>query len=66
MTDTVKVRIEIQISTEGEHDTGITIDEWNAMSDADRAAFVWELWKTDAGDHDNGGMWVTTDGATAI
>lgn len=66
MSDTVKVHISIEISTEGEHDTELTVEQWNALSDAQRSDIVSQMWSSDAGDHDNGGMRVTTDGAQGI
>jgi hypothetical protein len=66
MSDTVKVHVSIEISTEGEHDTGLTVEQWNALSDVGRGAIVSNIWATEAGDHDNGGIWVTTQGAESI
>lgn len=66
MTDTVKVHISIQIDTEGDADTGITVEQWNALTNAERSRIVSDMWSADAGDHDNGGMYVITDGAADI
>jgi hypothetical protein len=64
--NTVKISIEIGVSTEGVHDTGLTVAQWNALSLEERSAMVAEMWSTEAGDHDNGGMSVVTEGATEI
>lgn len=66
MSETVKVHISIEIETEGECDTGLTVEQWNAMTDAERFQKVREMWSEKAGNHDNGGMHVTTAGAGGI
>lgn len=66
MSETVKVHITIEISTEGEYDTGLTVEEWNGLSEAERSRIVTEMWSAEAGDHDNGGMWVTTENAAGM
>lgn len=66
MSDTVKIHISIEISTEDEADTGYTVEQWNAMTDTDRRAFVSEMWSTYASNADGGGISVITDGAEGV
>jgi hypothetical protein len=66
MTDeTVKLHITIDIRTEDDAvDTGLSINEWNALTDAERQEIAQEMW--DAMADNNGGTWVVTDGATDL
>lgn len=64
--ETVHINISIQIDTEGVYDTGITVDAWNSMTDAERAKVTTDLWLDEAGSHDNGGMRVVTADAEDI
>jgi hypothetical protein len=66
VSDTVKIEVIIRIDAEGEVDTGIPIETWNAMTDQERDAVARNLWDLEAGNHDAGGMTVTTDGAEGI
>jgi len=66
MSETVKIRVEIEISMAGDADTGVSLDEWNAMSDEERSALVGQIWLDEAGGHDNGGVWTLTEGATGV
>jgi hypothetical protein len=62
--DTVKLSISIHIDTEDDAaDTGFTLAQWNAMTDHERSEIVSDMWMTMAGDHDNGGIKIVTDGA---
>lgn len=61
--ETVKVTIDIQ--TDGTHDTGLTIAEWNALTDVERSRIVQDLWEDHAG-ADNGGVHVETEGAEGV
>lgn len=63
--ETVKVHISIQIDTEGEHDTGLTVEQWNALTEDQRSEIARQMWNADAGS-DNGGMHVTTPGAAPV
>ena len=63
---TVKLNICIEISTDGEVDTGLTIEQWNALTYDERAALTNELWDEEAGSHDQGGVWVITEGAVGV
>lgn len=63
--DTVKIHISIQIETEGVHDTGLTVEQWNALTQAEQAEIAQEMWN-DAAGSDNGGIRVITDGAEGI
>lgn len=66
MSDTVKIRISIEISTEDDADTGYTVEQWNAMTAADRQAYVAEMWNTYASNADSGGIAVVTEGAAEV
>ncbi|GAA2623778.1 hypothetical protein GCM10010399_63820 [Dactylosporangium fulvum] len=52
MSDTVKIRVEIDIHAEGTHDT-------------ERAAIGQRMWDTES-QSNNGGIWVETDGAESL
>jgi hypothetical protein len=62
--ETVRIRISIDIRTEGTVDTDLTVAEWNALTDQERDQIAQENWAAMV--VDNGGMWVVTDGATGI
>lgn len=62
----VKLNICIEISTDGEVDTGLTVEQWNALTDDERSVLTSRLWDEEAGSHDNGGTWVITEGATGV
>lgn len=52
--ETVKIHIAIRIDAEGTVDTGLTVDEWNALSTEERGATArgWTEWtRTEAGTH---------------
>jgi len=66
MTDTVLIRISIQISSEADCDTGLTVDQWNALSDEERSAIYHNLWSDEAANSDGGGARVLTPGAEEI
>ena len=66
MADTVQIRISIQISSEGDCDTGLTVDQWNALSNEERSAIYHDLWGAEAANGDGGGAEVLTPGAEAI
>jgi hypothetical protein len=61
--ETVKLNVSIQINTEGEIDTGLTIPEWNALSNAERAKIAGDIWQDEASSNDHGGISVVTPGA---
>lgn len=65
-TETVKLRIVIEISTDGEVDTGLAVAEWNALTDEERSEIYHNLWDEEAGNADNGGGSVITPGAAGI
>lgn len=64
--DEVMVDITIEISTSGALSTGFTIVEWNALSSEERKATVTDMWREEAGSHDNGGMSIVTPNAIGI
>jgi hypothetical protein len=66
MSETVKIHISIEISTEGDYDTGMTVEQWNALTDAERSRIVSDMWSDEAAGHDNGGMKVITEDAEGI
>lgn len=61
--ETVKIRVEIEVSTAATIDTGISLTEWNAMAPGDRSDVAKQIWLDEAGAHDNGGMWPVNDDA---
>lgn len=65
MSDTVKLNISIEISTRDTVDTGLTVEQWNALSDDERFAVARNIWDSMA-QSDNGGMAVVTEGAEEI
>lgn len=65
MSDTVKIRVEIDIVSAGTHDTGVTVEEWNALTDEERGEISRQCWDTES-QHNNGGMWVETEGAEGL
>lgn len=65
-TDTVKLHMAILINVvDDEADTGVTVEEWNAMDDNARQAVVQQMWDTYA-QQDEGGVRVVTPGAEEI
>ncbi len=66
MTDTVKIRVIIRIASDNECDTGLTVEEWNALTDAERSEIAHENWEAEAANGDSGGMAVTTGGAKDV
>jgi hypothetical protein len=66
MSQTVKLHISIYIDqVDDDADTGLTIEQWNAMTDGQRAAKAQQMWN-DMAEMDNGGMRVLTEGAVGI
>ena len=62
---TVKVRVTIEIHSTDDVDTGLTVDQWNALTVDERQALADEYWTTMA-QEDQGGFLVLTDGAVDI
>lgn len=63
-TETVKLHVEVQVSyTDDDYDTGITVEQWNAMTPGERGKIRQEAWEV-AAQSDGGGIWATTPGAT--
>lgn len=66
MDETVKLDISISIE---EHDlawdTGLTVEEWNALDDDQRSEIHQEAWNF-LSQRDNGGVRVVTEGATEL
>lgn len=60
--ETVKVRISILIDSEGEYDTGYSVDQWNALTDAQKSQMIEGFWDEEA-QNDNGGVMLLTKGA---
>ncbi len=65
MSETVEIDISIRIETQGVYDTGLTVEEWNAKTDAERYAIARDMWEAEAA-RDDGGMSVITPGAAPI
>ncbi len=66
MPETVKIRISIHINTESEHDTELTVKQWNALTDDERATIRKNVWDVEASNADSGGIQVITDGAEDV
>lgn len=64
--ETVVLHVSIRISTEGEVDTGISLSEWNAMTDDERSDIAAQIWTEEAASNDGGGKYVITEGAAEI
>jgi hypothetical protein len=67
--ETVKIQISIQIDTEsdeGGDDTGLTVAEWNSLTNAERSKIYRQMWDDMAANGDNGGAHVVTAGAEEI
>jgi hypothetical protein len=62
MSETVKFRIVVHVDAEDEIDTGLTVKQWNALSNGER-----DQWRDDAWEAlvqgDDGGCSVLTEGA---
>lgn len=65
MANTVKLDISIEISTQDVVDTGLTVDEWNALSADQRFEKTRLIWNAMA-ESDNGGIKVVTPGAEEV
>ncbi|MGI5247567.1 hypothetical protein [Dactylosporangium sp. CA-139066] len=66
MDETVKLDIRIEISQhDPEYDTELTVDQWNALTDAERSAIYQNAWSALA-ERDNGGVRVVTEGAEGL
>ncbi len=63
--ETVRIDISIQIDQQDVVDTGLTVAQWNALSDAERWRIAREQWDIMAS-RDDGGMSVVTEGAEDI
>jgi hypothetical protein len=64
--ETVKLDISIQINQhDPEYDTGLTVEQWNALTAAERSAICQDAWEGMAG-MDNGGVSVVTPGAEGL
>lgn len=65
MSETVKVRVSISIESEGDYDTDMTVEQWNALSGIERSKIAQDMWQTEA-ENDNGGYMVLTEGAERL
>ncbi len=63
--ETVRLDISIDIRTEGVVDTGITVADWNAMTNEQRSDVIQQSWN-DMAQQDNGGISVVTEGAEGV
>jgi len=63
--ETVKLNISIHIDTSGDVDTGLTVEQWNALTDAERGKIYGDNWDAMA-QSDDGGACVLTPGAKEI
>lgn len=66
MSDTVKIHISIEIGSEADYDTELSVEDWNALTDQERSRIAREAWETEAGNGDHGGMGVLADGAVDV
>lgn len=65
MSETVKLHISIQINTAADIDTELTVEQWNALTDAERTQIVDDNWEAMA-QSNSGGVEVITDGAVDV
>jgi hypothetical protein len=66
MPDGDSVRLHIVVSIDwkdDDYDTGMTVDEWNALTPEARSEIRNQAWQV-ACQNDNGGIWTDTEGAT--
>jgi hypothetical protein len=63
--ETVKLDISIEISEQDVVDTGLTVEQWNALTGEQRSAIARDIWN-DMAARDNGGMSVVTPGAEEV
>ncbi len=64
-SETVRLDISIEIDEQAVVDTGITVADWNAMTDDQRQSVIQEQWNNLA-ERDNGGITVLTKGAEGV
>lgn len=65
MSETVKLHLVIEINVDGTEDTGLTVEQWNALADSERAKLADQIWSAAAED-DKGGIRVVTPGAVGL
>lgn len=65
MSNSVKLHVVISIDVDEQVDTGLSVDQWNALGDAGRQDLVEQIWNA-ASQNDMGGVSVITDGATGV
>lgn len=63
--ETVRIHVIIEIDVDTVEDTGLTVEQWNALHDSGRAEIVDQLWSA-AAEANQGGMQVVTPGAVGI
>jgi hypothetical protein len=64
--ETVKLDISIDIRQhDSDADTGLTVTQWNALTDAERFA-IYQKMRDAMAEADNGGVRVLTDGAEGL
>ncbi len=63
--ETVKLDITIEIRAQDVVDTGVTVEAWNALTDAERHVHYRNAWEAMA-EGDNGGVTVLTEGAEGL
>jgi hypothetical protein len=64
--ETVKIDITVRIDTTDTVDTGYTVTAWNDLTDAQRGKVYQDNWDLVAGNADDGGVRVLTEGATGL
>lgn len=66
-TDLVHIRVSIDFKpSDNSVETGLTVAEWNALSDDERRTIARDIWETEMANADQGGMSVETEGAESI
>jgi hypothetical protein len=65
MSETVKFQVTVHIDAEDEVDTGLTVEQWNALSGAERGAWAANAWEALA-QQDDGGFTMLTEGAESV
>lgn len=64
--ETVRLAIVIHIDQcDDDYDTELTVEQWNALTDAERSSLYQGVWEAMA-QHDDGGVAVLTEGAVSL
>lgn len=65
MDETVRFRARVHVDAEAEIETGLTVEQWNALTAEQRSVFASEAWEALV-QQDDGGFTMLTDGAESL